>query len=384
MTSDSLERAVYQMPSDSPPEACLPNPPPRSFRRFERSEIEQSIVARFERQVRDHPSKTAIAAAGETLTYQQLNQGANRIAAKILTSCPERQVPVALLLEQGPPLTAAILGTLKAGMFFVCLDPPREAEHNAAILRDSAARLLLTVNRCRTQAQQIQPRVPILLLDDIDPAQPAQPADDPRLAVAPDHLAYIFYTTGSTGQPKGVVDCHRNVLHNIMRYTNSLQISPDDRLSLLQAGSFSGSISSLFAALLNGATSCPFDLGTAGPDRLASWVADEQITIFHAVPSIFRLIAGRDYRTSALRIIRLEGDQASTRDLRRFQDNFPATCTLVNGLGATECGLVRQFFFGQQSRMPRGGVPLGYHVQDMDVAVTDETGTPLAECRLAG
>ena len=70
--------------------------------------------------------------------------------------------------------------------------------------------------------------------------------DNAGLKISPDSLAYIFYTSGSTGSPKGVADTHRNVLHNIMRYTNSLKIAPVDRLTLLQSCSFSGSVSSLF------------------------------------------------------------------------------------------------------------------------------------------
>ncbi len=82
--------------------------------------------------------------------------------------------------------------------------------------------------------------------------------------VSPDTLAYVFYTSGSTGAPKGVADCHRNVLHNVLRYTQSLKFAPGDVLSLVQNPSFSGTVSSLFGALLNGAAVAPFDLQGEG------------------------------------------------------------------------------------------------------------------------
>src|SRR6185436_2513617 len=159
------------------------------------------------------------------------------------------------------------------------------------------------------------------------------PAEAPGVAVAPDAGAYVYYTSGTTGRPKGVLDSHRNVLHNVMRYTNSLAIGADDRLTLLQGPAFSGAVSSLFAALLNGAASFPFDVPAQGADAIAGWLRDERITIYHSVPALFRQVARSPAPFPALRLIRLEGDRASVRDLELFQARFTHGCRLVNGLG---------------------------------------------------
>jgi non-ribosomal peptide synthetase component F len=108
------------------------------------------------------------------------------------------------------------------------------------------------------------------------------------------------------------------VLHNVLRYTTSLALDADDRLTLLQSPAFSGAVSSTYSALLNGATLCPFDLVDDGGDRLADWLVECGATVYHSVPSIFRaLVAGRcDY--PALRIVRLEGDRAIAEDARLF------------------------------------------------------------------
>ena len=193
---------------------------------------------------------------------------------------------------------------------------------------------------------------------DIDAIDPASRSDDLALPLSPDRGAYIFYTSGSTGRPKGVVDTHRNVLHNVMRYTNSLAIGPEDRLSLVQSSTFSGTVSSVFGALANGAALVPFDLRREGTARLADWVARERITIFHSVPAIFRAFVDGGRRYPDLRLVRLEGDRALRLDVELFRKHFADGCLLVNGLGATETGLVRQFFVDRDTelaRQPRSG-----------------------------
>ena len=83
------------------------------------------------------------------------------------------------------------------------------------------------------------------------------------------------------------MDTHRNVLHNIRRYTNSLQISPEDRLTLLHAPHLSACVSSQFGALLNGATLFPKPIKASTVNTLADWLIDKKITIYHSTPSVF-------------------------------------------------------------------------------------------------
>ena len=164
-----------------------------------------------------------------------------------------------------------------------------------------------------------------------------------------------------------------------MRYTNTLHLGPDDRLTLLQGPAFSGAVSSLFGALLNGAASFPFDVPREGANRIAPWLSEEAITIYHSVPALFREVVAHGARLPALRIVRLEGDQASVRDLEAFQRHFASDCVLVNGLGATECGLVRQFFFTPGHALPEGVAPIGEPVEDMEIVLIGETGAPVPE-----
>jgi amino acid adenylation domain-containing protein len=346
--------------------------PTNAFVRFERGDTEQSIPDRFEQIARRFADRVAVKTTRDALTYAQLDALANRIAHVIMAKRGSGNEPVAFLFGQSVLLVAAIIGSLKAGKIYVPLDPLGPTLRNIDNLADSTAAIILTDNTHLAQAREFAPSDVSVV--NVDAMENVNSTESPGLAFPPERLAYIFYTSGSTGKPKGVVDTHRNVLHNIMRYTNSLHICATDRLTLLQSASFSGSVSSLFCALLNGATSFPFSLQHEGPDRLISWVSQECITIYHSVPSIFRLLATGKHCYPALRVIRLEGDQASPKDIELYKTYFPDTCVLVNGLGATECGIVRQYFINKDTPAPESVVPIGYAVEDMEILLLDDSG----------
>jgi amino acid adenylation domain-containing protein len=357
------------------PRSC-PGPagrPTNPFVPFPRAALEGSLTARFAEQVARHPGRLALKMGAERLTYEALDRAANRIAHAVLDRLGGGNGPVALLLPQSVDQVTAVLGALKAGAIYVPLDPTHPEARLAGAIGDAEARLVLTLAAHADLARRAAPRATVLALDALGAHGVETP---PALDVAPDAGAYIFYTSGSTGRPKGVLDTHRNVLHNVMRYTNTLHLCADDRLTLLQGPSFSGAVSSLFGALLNGAAVFPFDVARDGADRIAAWLAVEGITVYHSVPALFRVVADEGRPLPALRVIRLEGDRATPHDLALFRERFGPDCVLVNGLGATECGLVRQFFFTTRDSVPEGVVPIGAPVEDMEIVLLDEAGLP--------
>ena len=107
------------------------------------------------------------------------------------------------------------------------------------------------------------------------------------------------------------------------------------------------------------------------------WLRRERLTICHSVPALFRVVASAAVDLPALRLIRLEGDRSSRRDLELFRERFGTGCLLVNGLGASECGLVRQFFVDVTMPVPGPAVPIGYAVEDMEVLLADPPGVPV-------
>ena len=343
---------------------------------FENSSIDQSIGARFEQQVGLYPNRAAVVSSKLQFTYAELNRIANGIARAVLSQLGEREEPVALLFEEGALIVAAILGVLKAGKIYLPLNQALPQARMASMLEDSQARLLLTDGKYLSQAQQLVPGGPnILNLEDIDLSVTTGELDRPTSA---DAGAVILYTSGSTGQPKGVLHSHRNILVETRNYTNDVQIGPEDRLSQCHSCSFVNSIRNMFGALLNGATLFPYDVAAEGVGRLAEWIHLHRITILHTVPTLFRGLldsAAPGATFPTVRIVRIGGEPISNHDVNRFQHHFPPPCVLIHVMGPNEALSIRRYFITHDRRGDGKKVPVGYAVPDKEIVLLDQTGS---------
>jgi amino acid adenylation domain-containing protein len=316
----------------------------------------------------DGGARFSIALEGTEPDHEPKNQG--------IKAVNEEQRTVALLLGHDQEMLAGILGVLKAGMIFAAFDSGYPEHRLTAMLEDSDARLIVANPENLPLAQKIRDKVNknigIMNIDDI----PAAVSDkNPGVYPHPDHIAYIVYTSGSTGKPKGVTQSHRNVLHFIMNYTNGLHISSDDRLSLIPTFSFSAAMMDTFAALLNGAALYPYDVRRRGLAGLGAWLAENEITVYHSVPTVFRQFTaglGDNMAFPRLRLIDFGGEPVTEKDVQLYKKHFSTDCILVNGLGATELNVIRQYYIDKQTRITGPSVPVGYEVSDTEILLLDE------------
>jgi amino acid adenylation domain-containing protein len=353
--------------------------PTNSFTRFEKHEIEQSIPDRFATQVRLYSRKTAVKSRNYEWSYAQLDEAANRVAHSILNRLPVQPQPerIALLFEHDAPMIAGLLGTLKAGKTYVPLDPSYPKNRLAHILEDSQASALLTNTRNVALAGELSGNE--LPLINIDSSDPNEGVTDINVATDPHALAYLLYTSGSTGQPKGVMQNHRNVLHFIQAYTNNLHLSSDDRLTLLSSYCFDASVMDIYGALLNGATLYPVDIKEEGFAGLSEWIRSEQITIYHSTPTVYRYFVNAPSevkRFPRLRLVVLGGEQVNRADVDLYKKYFSDDCVFVNGLGPTEATVSLQYFIDKQTHISGQGVPVGYPVEDTEVLFLNQAGNP--------
>jgi amino acid adenylation domain-containing protein len=338
----------------------------------------QLIPRIFERQVNTSPSQIAIDSESCRLSYRELNRLANGIAKLILQARGQASEPVALLLEHGAPAIIGVLGTLKAGKIYVPLDPSFPDARNFYILRDSQAAILLTNHKNLELAKSL---VSGQLLLNLDAVAAGSDDENPCLKISPDTAAYILSTSGSTGEPKGIVQTHRNVLATVARYTLGLQISSEDRLSLFPSYSVTASVSNMLGALLNGACLCPFDLKERGVTQLADWLVQREITIYRSVPTVFRhfvaTLTGQE-QFPKLRLIRLGGEPLTRRDVGLYRKHFSVDCVLINGYGSSEISNVWQYRVDQDTEISGDLVPVGWPIDDTGFELVDDDGKPVA------
>ena len=349
--------------------------PTNPFVPFTKAEIEQSISDRFEQQVALYPEGRAVRNKGKAISYRDLNSMANHVAWALLQARGEREEPIALLLENGGAIIAAILGVLKSGKFYVPLDASLPQARTEFILHDSQAEIILTNNRNLSLARELSDSNARFI--NIDKLDFSLSAANVGLTVSPAALAYMIYTSGSTGQPKGVIETHRNLLHNVMRNTNVLHICAEDRVSLLRSISAAGAARDALTALLNGATLCPFSIKEEGLWILGKWLIGEQITVFTSVITVFRHLVATlsgEEQFDKLRLIYTGGEQATKKDVELYQKYFSPECLFVNRLGVTETGTVTYYFVDKETRLSGGTVPVGYPAEDMEILLLDENG----------
>jgi amino acid adenylation domain-containing protein len=348
--------------------------PNGSFVEFGREEIQYSIAERFEKIVRTYPDRLAIKSKDYSLTYKELNAAANRVAQRILSQRGAKSEPVPLMMEHDAPVIGAMLGILRAGKFYVPLDPSLPHLRMQSILEDLQASYIVTNSKNEAMAKSLAgTALDLVNIDELD--SPA--GDNPGLQISPESLCWVIYTSGSTGKPKGVTQNHRNLLHYMMNYTNALHICRDDRLTLLYSFSVNGGAHDIFAALLNGAALFPLDLKEDGFTSVGGWLVEERITVYHSVPTVFRQfvesLTGQS-KFPDIRIVRLGGEPVYKRELDIYRKHFSDDCILVNRLGSSETGSLRMYFIDKETQISGNLVPVGYAVTDNEILLVDEDG----------
>ena len=373
--SDTVKRRVKLPPEQQVmPDECIN--PSATFVEFSKVEIEQSIPARFEKIVRKHPDRLAIKMGDRALTYDELNKAANRIAWAILERCGEKSEPIALLFDHDIEVVYAILGVLKAGKFYIALDPSFPLHRLTYILEETECNWILTNERKSHLAWQLRGNTREMI--NIDELPSSLPFEDPKIAVSPDDPSTITYTSGSTGDPKGVIETHLCRLHDVMVLTNDPHhVCADDRLSLIHSVSFASGEVQLYRSLLNGAALLPFDLKSNSIDRLADWLRNEMITVCHLPVAIFSELAELLTHGPALphlRIVHLSGSPITRKHFELYRQVFTSNSLLALHMGTTETLVISTAVIDAQFKFPKEGTLLGYPVPDKHIILLDDAG----------
>ncbi len=344
-----------------------------AYRPFERSQIEQSIYSRFAEQVAQFPHRPAIWTRRYQWTYEELSARVDAMASALLHRLGDSEGRVALVFDHDAPMIAGMLAAMRAGKAYVPLDPGYPEQRLQMMLQDSSAEAILIEAKHRNLANRLcGARLPIVVEGEARHSPGTIfPSPSPR------DIAYILYTSGSTGQPKGVVQSHRNVLHFIRAYTNGLLLAPTDRLTLLSSYSFDAAVMGIFGGILNGACVCPRSVRDGGFGELGAWIRQAGISICHSTPTVFReflAVSDPSERFDSVRRVVLGGESVVRRDVELFKRFFEPGTILVNGLGPTESTVTLQHFIDHDTELTNNLVPVGRPVCDTRIVLRDEMG----------
>ena len=317
-----------------------------------------------------YPDKVAVRARARSLTYGELEMRSNQLARLLRDRGLRPGDRVGLFFPKAVESVIAMVGVLKAGGVYVPLDPHAPARRVAGIAENCDLRALITTaERRRTLPERtlacallvdgraaVGDELPWEALDGF----PTSPL--PESAIETD-LAYILYTSGSTGQPKGVMLTHRNALTFVDWCAATFHITPDDRLSNHAPLHFDLSVFDVYNALAAGATvSMIHEEIAVFPQRLAALIEDHGITVWYSVPSaLVYLLLHADLATrdlDRLRLILFAGEVFPMKYLRQLADLLPRA-DLYNLYGPTETNVctyhrVDRFRLAGQDRLPIG------------------------------
>jgi len=328
---------------------------------------DETIVALWRAQVARTPEQTALVWEQDNLSYRELDRRSDRLAAALrrLPGFGAEQ-PVGVLAHRGGRRIVALLGILKAGGAYLPLTPALPDERLGYILGDTGCRIVLTDEAGRARLDPLRPGIAVLI-DALD-----ADADGPAASVAPGDLAYILYTSGSTGQPKGVMVEHRGFVNMILGQIEGFDLGPDDRVLQVSSCSFDASLSEIFMALLSGGT-----LVLAGSDtildrtRLLATIADHAITVAGLSPSLLSALDFADF--PGLRLLISAGEAVDPASAR----HYAARLRFINAYGPTEASVCATFHEVRADRAYPAGIPIGRPIPNTAIRILDRFSRPV-------
>lgn len=344
-----------------------------------------------------YPSRIAIETADRALTYAELDELSDRVARALLAAGVGRGCRVGLFNPKSVESIVAMVGSLKAGAAYVPVDPNAPAARGAYILKDCEVGALVTTSRKLSQlgdslaaltslrlvllsdeAEAPVVEAAVIRVNELEPADATDRAWAPATEVDP---AYLLYTSGSTGDPKGVILSHRNAMSFVEWACACVDVRPEDRLSNHAPLHFDLSVFDIYAAFRTGATLVPVpDTIAPFPTTLAKWIRDQRISIWYSVPSalIRLLLRGglAEVELPGLRAVIFAGEVFPVKYLREVMACLPRA-EFFNWYGPTETNVCTYY------RVPRPldgavqSIPIGRPCENTDVVPVDADDVPV-------
>ena len=344
-----------------------------------------------------YPDNEAIVFKEHSMTYAELERESNKLAFGLAGSGVERGERVGIHMDRSIDSLVGVFGILKAGAAYVPIDPLSPPGRLSYILDKCRIRFMLTMKEKLANIERAipehSPLESILVMNGLDSSpgtlgsaklidwreiKGSASSDAPRANGIDSDAAYILFTSGSTGNPKGVMLSHLNSLTFVNSAHDFFRITMNDRFSNICPLHFDMSVFDLYIAFKAGATVIIIpEITTTFPVKLAETIAKNKITVWNSVPSALSLLATYknldSHDLSSLRLIVFAGELFPLKYLRRLQEAVPGA-RFCNMYGQTEANSSTYYWVDQSPPDSAASLPIGRPMPNFEVFALDEAG----------
>jgi amino acid adenylation domain-containing protein len=340
--------------------------------------VNKSVVELFQRQVQKNPQKIAVSDKKNSLTYADLDEKSNQLANYLIANKITNGDRIAIYLNRSADLFIGIFGAFKAGCAYVPIAANNPFSRVTDRIKESKAAIVLTDSCHAGGLDDLQ--IPFLQMDTDWHHIKEQQTTNPGKKILPEALAYIMFTSGSTGQPKGVQITHHALDNYINWAGKEYGITDDATFPLFTTIDFDLTVTSIFVPLTFGASIVVYEENERGPDlSVFDVIEDNRADVVKLTPSHLSLLSERECRNSRIRTM-IVGGEDFKRDLAgSITQSFPAGVKIYNEYGPTEAtvGCIVHHF-DSTNDLSRS-VPIGKPIANMRAYILDENLNPMPQ-----
>jgi amino acid adenylation domain-containing protein len=351
----------------------------------------ESIVELFEKAVDRWGSNVAISVSGREVSYEEVEKRANRLANFLLEAGVSREALVGVMADDKVEAISSIIGILKAGCAYVPLDAGMPDKRLKEMIKQVRAEWHIIESKHAEKLSVVMDveSAKVVCLDEgetnrvrvLEGYRGYGEESRPRLCRGGDELCYVYFTSGSTGVPKGIAGRLKGIDHFIRWEVETLGIGEGDRVSQLLPVTFDGSLRDIFAALVVGGRVCvPRDRETILDGKmLMEWIEAEGISLVHCVPSLLRMMVNEQMKEEyfqRLRYILLAGEPLLPADVQKWMSVYGCRVQLVNLYGTSETTMAKFYYFIKEGDYDRRSIPIGKPMPGAKALLLDKKHKP--------